>query len=91
METLSSMRGKFTLSEKKDSKVQIGEDRAAPLSTRGKSCLVGKLLVNSVVPKDFIRVHMLRAWKTLGSVSFKVLGDNLFLIEFEQAWEKPTC
>jgi hypothetical protein len=33
---------------------------------------------------------MLRAWKTLGSVSFKVLGDNLFLIEFEHAWEKTN-
>jgi hypothetical protein len=31
---------------------------------------------------------MLRAWKILGSVSFKVLGENLFLIEFEQEWEK---
>jgi hypothetical protein len=31
---------------------------------------------------------MLHAWKILGSVSFKVLGENLFLIDFEQEWEK---
>jgi hypothetical protein len=66
MDVLSSMWGNFTLSEREDSEVQTGEDRVAPLTTRGQSCLVGKLLVDRVVPKNFIRVHMLRAWKTLG-------------------------
>jgi hypothetical protein len=31
---------------------------------------------------------MLRAWKILGTVSFKVLGDNLFLLDFEHEWDK---
>lgn len=72
------MWGKFTLSEE-DVEVQIGEESADPLANRGQSCLVGKLMADRVVPKELIRVHMLlRAWKILGLVSFKVLRENLF-------------
>jgi hypothetical protein len=80
MEDLSSMWGNFTLSEREDTEVKIGDDRIEPISGRGQSCLVGKLLADRVVPRDYIRVHMMRAWKTLGGVAFKMLGDNLFLM-----------
>jgi hypothetical protein len=62
--------------------------RAEPWSGKGQFYLVGKLLADRVVPKDLLRVHMKRAWKILGSVSFKVLGENLFVIEFEHDWER---
>jgi hypothetical protein len=88
MEALSFMWGNFTLSEREDAEVKIGDDCIEPISCRGQSCLVGKLLADRVVPRDYIRVHMMRAWKTLGAVGFKMLGDNLFLMEFENSWEK---
>jgi hypothetical protein len=88
MEALSSMWGNFTLSEREDAEVKIGDDCIEPISCRGQSCLVGKLLADRVVPREYIRVHMMRAWKTLGAVVFKMLGDNLFLMEFENSWEK---
>jgi hypothetical protein len=81
MDVLSSMWENFTLSKKEDVEVQIGEDNDDPIANRGQSCLVGRLLADRVVPKDYIRVHMLRAWKILGTVSFKVLGDT-FLVRF---------
>jgi hypothetical protein len=68
MEALSSMWGNFTLSEREDAEVKIGDDCIEPISCRGQSCLVGKLLADRVVPRDYIRVHMMRAWKTLGAV-----------------------
>jgi hypothetical protein len=77
------MWGNFTLSKKEDVEVQIREGSADPIANRGQSCLVGRLLADRVVPKDYIRVHMLRAWKILGTVLFKVLWDNLFLLDFE--------
>jgi hypothetical protein len=88
MDVISSMWGNFTLSKKEDVEVQIREGSADPIANRGQSCLVGRLLADRVVPKDYIRVHMLRAWKILGTVSFKVLWDNLFLLDFEHEWDK---
>jgi hypothetical protein len=87
MDVLSSMWVKFTLSEREDVEVQVGESGVDPLCNRGQSCLVGKLLSDRV-PKEFIKVHMLRAWKIQGSVSFKVLGEHLFFLEFEHEWDK---
>ncbi|XP_062175986.1 uncharacterized protein LOC133881040 [Alnus glutinosa] len=88
MEALSTMWGKINLLEKEDVKVHIGDESAEPWSGKGQFYLVGKLLADRVVPKDLFRVHMKRAWKILGSVSFKVLGENLFVIEFEHDWER---
>lgn len=31
---------------------------------------------------------MIRGWRPTGSLSFKVLGDNLFLLNFELDWDK---
>lgn len=30
----------------------------------------------------------MRGWKITGLFSFKVLGENLFLVEFEYSWDK---
>jgi hypothetical protein len=75
---------------KKMQKYRLVRIVSSPISCRDQSCLVGKLLADKVVQRDYIRVHMMRAWKTLGWVVFKVLGDNLFLIEFENSWEKTN-
>lgn len=88
MEDLSSMWGNFTLFEKEDVEVHIGDGCADILEHRGQSCLVGKLLADRVVPKDFIQTHMMRAWKTHRPAVFKVLGENLFLMEFENDRDK---
>jgi hypothetical protein len=91
MDALSSMWGNFTLSEREDAEVKIRDDRVEPISCMGQSCLVRKLLADRVVPRDYIRVHMMRAWKTIGGGGvFKMLVDNLFLIEFESSWEKSN-
>jgi hypothetical protein len=87
-EELSFLWGKFSLTEEEDVEVNINESRADPLVTRVKSCLIGKLLADRVIPKDFIKIYMLRAWKPLGSVVFQVLGENLFLMDFECEWDK---
>jgi hypothetical protein len=80
--------GKFSFTEAEDVEVNINESRADPLVTRGKSCLIGKLLADRVVPKDFIKIHMLCAWKPLESLVFQVLGENLFMMDFEYEWDK---
>jgi len=54
----------------------------------GKSCPVGKLLVDRVIGKDTIKSTLIQGWRPSRTMVFKILGDNLFLIEFEHVWDK---
>jgi hypothetical protein len=38
--------------------------------------------------RQLILATLIRGWKPTGSLSFKVLGENLFLMEFEHSWDK---
>jgi len=38
-----------------------------PLVDRGKACLVGKLLADRIVPKDYFRAPLLRIWRLVYS------------------------
>jgi hypothetical protein len=50
--------------------------------------LIGKLIADRFVAKEVLRAPLLRAWKPTGSVSFRDLGDNIFLADFEHEWDK---
>jgi hypothetical protein len=43
--------------------------------------MVGKLLSERTISNEVLKVPMVRAWKQTGSVSFKTLGPNLFIID----------
>jgi hypothetical protein len=58
------------------------------IALKGKSCLMGKQIADCVIGKNTIRSKLIRGWKPMGSLSFQVLGDNLFLLEFEHSWDK---
>jgi hypothetical protein len=79
---------RFTLKEDESDVLAIGESVLAPLLSRGSSCVVGKLLADRVVSKETIKTPMIRAWHPSGRVTFKNLGENLFLIEFQYEWDK---
>lgn len=55
---------------------------------RGQVCLVGKLLVDHIVLKDYFRALLLRIWLPVGSVSFQVIGGNMFIAKFEEEGDK---
>lgn len=78
----------FSLSEEESLEVEIHNDALEDIVTKGKSCLVGKLIAERIVGKDTIRSTLVRGWKPEGAVSFKTLGNNLFLVEFERFWDK---
>jgi hypothetical protein len=42
----------------------------------------------SVEGKDVIKWTLIRGWRPTRSLSFKVLGDNVFIVEFEYEWDK---
>jgi hypothetical protein len=49
---------------------------------------VGKLIVDRMVSKEIICTQLIRGWKLEGTPSFKVLGDNMFLVELETEKDK---
>lgn len=47
-----------------------------------------KLFVDRTIRKDTIKSTLLRGWRPDGTTMFKTLRENLFLLEFEHAWDK---
>jgi hypothetical protein len=87
-EDLSSLWSKLRLSEAECSDVVMQEEVVKEGISKGQNCLVGKLIVDRVIAKNTVRAVLLRRWKLSRSISFKVMGENLFLMEFEHYWEK---
>jgi hypothetical protein len=85
---LTRQWGKLNLREDENPGIVIKAQTVSPLIQRGRSCMVGKLLSERIISKEVLKVPMVRAWKPTGSVSFKTLGPNLFLIDLENWWDK---
>jgi hypothetical protein len=84
---LAKLWGKFSLTEEEGSGVEAPEDTLDAFLLKGHTCLVGKLLADRIVGKDTIKSTLIRGWKPTGFVLFKVIGPNLFLVEFEFSWD----
>lgn len=87
-EDLSYLWENFTLLEEESAEVDIDETDIAHLVAQGTVCVVGKLLADRTVGKEIIKIPLIRAWHLTNRVSFKTLGVNLFLIEFENECDK---
>jgi hypothetical protein len=44
---------------------------------------MGKLIADRLISKETIRSKLIRGWRPLRKISFTVLGENLFLLEFQ--------
>jgi hypothetical protein len=87
-EDLTKLWGKFTLTEEESVGFEAKEEVFKEAIVQGQSCIVGKLLVERVVGKESIRSTLIRWWKPKDYLSFKVMGGNLFLIEFMNPYDK---
>ncbi|GLT62547.1 hypothetical protein SLA2020_351770 [Shorea laevis] len=85
---LTKLMGNFSLSEAESVGVEVQVESLEGAVTRGKSCLVGKLIADRVVSKEIIKSTLIRGWKLTGPCTFKVIGANLFIIEFQNVWDK---
>lgn len=82
VEDLEKLWGNFSLSETETNGVEFLEEEAEEIVERGKTCLVGKLLADRFIGKEVLRSKLIRGWKPTRRLSFKVLGKNLFLLDF---------
>ncbi|XP_059451002.1 uncharacterized protein LOC132181786 [Corylus avellana] len=87
-EDLSRLWGNLSLTEDEEVEVEIKSEALAGIVSRGRSCLVGKLLTERFIGKDIIRSQLIRWWKPTGRLTLKVVGENTFLIDFEHYWDK---
>jgi hypothetical protein len=87
-EDLTKLWRNFCLSEEESLGVEVVEQGMHEIGSRGKACMVSKLFSDRLIGKDAIRSTPVRAWRPEGTLVFKVLGDNIFLLEFEHFWEK---
>lgn len=85
---LSKLIENFSLMEEESVSLEVQEVDLEGAVNRGKLYLVGKILADRVVSKEIIKSSLLRGWKLMGTSTFKVLGENLFIIKFQCSWDK---
>jgi hypothetical protein len=88
MEELSSMWGKFSLREEENVGVIVDAPEIEPLVKRGRTCIVGKLIADRIIPKEYYKAPSTRIWRPMGELLFNVIGENLFIAEFEYGEDK---
>jgi hypothetical protein len=89
-EDVTKMWERFNILEEESVGIKTCDDDFEPLVGRGSACVMGKLLVDRTVGKEIIKTSLIRAWQPSGRVSFKSMGINTFLIEFENYWDKES-
>jgi hypothetical protein len=87
MEKLSTVWGKFTLDEEENVGFSLDISEIDPLVTQGKTCLVGKLVTDRIIPKEFYKAPLTCVWQSMGEITFNVIGENMFIVEFEYEWD----
>ena len=85
---LAKMWENLSLTEEEDMDVVIRRETMEGMVVRGKLCIIGKLLSDRFVSKEILKKEMVWWWKPSGWLTFKVVGKNMFLLEFEYHWEK---
>jgi hypothetical protein len=85
---LSKMWETFTLTKSEDLEFDIPRGEFREVVPRGQVCIVGKLISKQMVIMEALKASLIRLWKPSGNLSFKVLGENLFLIDFVELGAK---
>jgi hypothetical protein len=87
-EEISQKWAKFSLSEEEDEEVAVQAIDFQAVTSKGQLCIVGKLIADRYVSMETIKTHLLQWWRPKGTINFKVIGENLFLINFELGRDK---
>ena len=56
--------------------------------SHGKNCVMAKLALERMISMETIQTHLKRWWKLFGTLSYSVIDENLFLIEFTDTRDK---
>jgi len=81
-ELLDTLGATMMLTDGEKVGITITEDDTTDLRSKSRLCLIGRLLSERRVQKDTFQVMMARLWRTLESVTFKEIYENMWLLEF---------
>jgi len=87
-ELVDKLGGGMSLLEGEKTGIMITEDDTTDLRMRSGRCMVGRVMSERRIQKDAFRALMARLWKTSGTVVFKELHENIWLIEFSSEADK---
>lgn len=89
MEELIDILGDaLTLTDGEKIGITITEDNSVDLRLKSGRCLIEKLMSKRRVPKDVFQAMMSQIWRTLESVTFKEIYENIWLLEFANEADK---
>ncbi|KAI7990869.1 Uncharacterized protein LOK49_LG12G01876 [Camellia lanceoleosa] len=86
--TLEGLANRLQLTEEEEVVVIVGDAHTKSSAERSWLCLVGRILTHRPVNAEAFRSTMAAVWKPTQGMQFKVLGDNLFLIQFNHIVDK---
>ena len=87
-EELEVLWQKLRVTEEEERSVSLGRDCTKAAKERGKNCLVMKVLSRRGVMLDALRKNFRMLWKPNKSMGISVIGDEMFLVEFEDDRDK---
>jgi hypothetical protein len=90
-EELINLWRDWSLLAEEGARIVVKKPTIGGLVTRGNSCLVGKFMVDHFVRKEVIKQYLIKGWKPTETISLKVVGENMVLIDFEHFWDKSRA
>ncbi len=91
-ENLDVILKKLSLTESENEDIKIQEESFKNSQGKTKFCLLAKLLTQRPFNKGTLKSTMINLWKpmTTRGVKARDIGDNLFLFEFHDQYDKET-
>ena len=89
-DNLSTMWMNLSLMEEESFELEAPIEEWWNVAANGSLCVIGKLIADRIVSKETIKSTLLNWWKIKGTLSFKILGENVFLVEFTDAEDKKN-
>lgn len=75
--------GSFRLTEAEQKEISIDITTNAVVRRHGQQSLIGLVISERFINREAFKATMVKVWKSNGGVVFNEVGDNMFLIEFQ--------
>ena len=87
-EELETIWQKIKVTEEEEVSITLGDECTRAAYERGKNCLVMRVLSRRGIMLEALRKNIRMLWKPNKSLQLSVIGEELFLAEFEDEWDK---
>ena len=78
----------LNLTEEEQQELQLPEDAVTATKLRGHHCLLAMVLNDRYANREAFKSTMSKVWNTKGWISYRDLGPNKFLLEFQLILDK---